>query len=191
MTQTGLDGHLKDHITRPVVLVGMMGAGKSVLGKMLAEHAGLPFFDSDSTIVEKAGLSIPEIFDRLGEPAFRRMEKDVLTNLVRQGACVIATGGGAVMDPDTRRLFKDKTTTLWLDVACDVLWHRLKNGKNRPVLQTEHPETLLKKLLEERAPFYAQAEHRVTIGTESPQACLEKMIRALSLPEKISRIQPV
>ena len=164
---------------RTVVLVGLMGAGKSTVGRLLAETLGLPFHDSDDEIEKAADMSIPEIFEKLGEPEFRRGERRVIARLLGGGPIVLATGGGAFMDPETRAEIRDKAVSVWLKADLDVLWRRVAKKGGRPLLNQPEPKKALARLLQEREPVYAEADH-VVISRDGPHmhtvnAILEKL----------------
>lgn len=146
---------------KPIVLVGLMGAGKSSVGKRLASVLGLPFHDSDDEIVKAAGQTIQEIFDTHGEEEFRRGERRVIERLLDSGSMVLATGGGAFMNAETRALLKEKAVTVWLRADLDLLWRRVGRKGGRPLLQTENPKKVLSDLLDARYPIYAEADHVV------------------------------
>src|ERR1700685_3691948 len=144
---------------RSIVLVGMMGVGKSSIGRRLAARLGVPFVDADTEIEKAAGMSIADIFARHGEADFRSGEARVIARLLDGGPQVLATGGGAVMNADTRAAIKAKGVSIWLSSALDVLMRRINKRKNdRPMLQTADPAATLRQLLVEREPFYAQAD---------------------------------
>lgn len=145
-------------LTRPLVLVGLMGAGKTSVGKRLAALIRVPFRDSDSEIEAAAGMSISEIFARLGEPAFRDGERRVLARLLSGRPMVIATGGGAFVDPRTRAEIAAHASSVWLRADLDLLWDRVRDRPHRPLLQTGDPRGVLADLLERRAPAYAEAD---------------------------------
>jgi len=136
---------------RSIVLVGMMGAGKSSIGRRLASRLGIPFIDADAEIESAAGMSIPEIFEKHGEPYFRACEARVIARLLDNGPQVLATGGGAVMDPQTRALIVQKGISIWLKADIDVLLKRTKRRNDRPLVEK------IKDLLPVREPIYAQA----------------------------------
>ena len=137
---------------RPVVLVGMMGAGKSSIGRRLAARLGIPFVDADAEIESAAGMTIPEIFDKHGEPYFRAGEKRVIARLLDNGPQVLATGGGAVMDQNTRDLIHIKGISVWLKADADVLIKRTKRRNDRPLVEK------IRDLLPKREPLYAQSD---------------------------------
>lgn len=145
--------------SRSIVLVGMMGVGKSSIGRRLAARLGVPFVDADSEIEKAAGMSIADIFARHGEADFRSGEARVIARLLDGGPQVLATGGGAVMNADTRAAIKAKGVSVWLSAELDVLMRRINKRKNdRPMLQTADPAATLRELLAAREPAYAQAD---------------------------------
>src|SRR6188472_2058770 len=143
---------------RSVVLVGMMGAGKSTIGRRLAARLRLPFLDADIEIETAAGMSIPDIFETHGEPDFRDGEARVIARLLDSGPCVLATGGGAFMREETRKRIADKAISVWLKADLDVIMKRVKRRADRPLLQTEDPVATVARLLEAREPVYQGAE---------------------------------
>jgi shikimate kinase len=145
-------------LTRSLVLVGLMGAGKTSVGKRLAGLLGTTFTDSDNEITEAAGMSIPEIFSNLGETAFRDGERRVIARLLGEPPGVLATGGGAFVEPRTRREIKVHARSVWLRADLDVLWDRVRDRPGRPLLQSADPRGTLKALLEQRAPLYGEAD---------------------------------
>ncbi len=164
---------------RTVALVGLMGAGKSAIGKRLALRLGLPFVDADDEIERAAGMSIQEIFDRHGEPAFRDGERRVIARLIDGSRKVIATGGGAFINAQTRQLILDKATAIWLDADIDILVGRVSRRDGRALLKGKDPREVLLRLAEERGPFYAQAPIRVR-RTDSPHdATVEAIVEAI------------
>ncbi len=164
---------------RPIALIGMMGAGKTVVGRRLAGRLGLPFIDSDHEIETCAQLSISEIFARHGEPYFRERENKVLTRLVGSGSRVIATGGGSFMHPTTRAVLKDRALTVWLKADLEVLMRRVRKRQNRPLLQTADPEGTLRRLIEERYPTYAEADITVISRDGPHEQVVEDIIGAI------------
>jgi len=144
---------------RSIVLVGMMGVGKSSIGRRLGVRLGVPFVDADAEIEMAAGMSIADIFARHGEASFRSGEARVIARLLDGGPQVLATGGGAVMNADTRAAIKAKGVSIWLNADFDILMRRISKRKNdRPMLQTADPAATLRQLLAEREPFYAQSD---------------------------------
>lgn len=160
---------LARRIDRPVVLVGMMGTGKSSIGRRLAALLHLPFVDADEAIEEAAQLTIAEIFERHGEAAFRDGERRVIARLMDGGRKVIATGGGAFVNPETRALILSKAITVWLDADIDTLVERTARKDTRPLLRQGDPREILTRLREERRPAYAEAPIHITSG-RGPQS---------------------
>ena len=148
---------------RSVVLVGMMGAGKSTIGRRLAARLRLPFLDADIEIEAAAGMSIPDIFEIHGEPHFRDGEARVIARLLDSGPAVLATGGGAFMREETRNRVRDKAVSIWLKADVDVIMKRVRRRADRPLLQTEDPTATVTRLLEAREPLYRTAD--LTIGS--------------------------
>lgn len=146
---------------RPIVLVGLMGSGKSTVGRRLAGRLHWPFYDADTEIEAAAQMPIPEIFARFGEPHFRDGERRVIARLMDGGHKVIATGGGAFVDAETRALILQQGTAIWLDAEIDTLVHRVAKRGHRPLLVGRDPKQVLTDLMEVRAPCYAQAPIRV------------------------------
>ena len=144
--------------TRSVVLVGMMGAGKSTIGRRLSARLHLPFLDADTEIEAAAGMSIPDIFETHGEPHFRDGEARVIARLLDGGPAVIATGGGAFMREETRSRIRDKAVSIWLKADADIIMKRVKRRADRPLLQTADPAATVGRLIEEREPVYRQAD---------------------------------
>jgi shikimate kinase len=143
---------------RSVVLIGMMGAGKSTIGRRLSARLGLPFLDADVEIEAAAGMSIPDIFEIRGEPDFRDGEARVIARLLDSGPAVLATGGGAFMRQETRDRIRDKAVSIWLKVDTEIIMRRLKRRSDRPLLQTADPEATVQRLINEREPVYGQAD---------------------------------
>lgn len=158
-----------------LVLIGLMGAGKSAVGRRLSAALDLPFTDADSEIEEAAGQSISEIFAEHGEAYFRTGERKVIARLLESGPQVLATGGGAFMDPQTRITVKSKGISIWLKASLRVLMKRVGRRDTRPLLQVDNPEAVMKKLMAERSPVYAQAD----ITVESKEAPHEVMVKAI------------
>ena len=146
-------------LSRTIALVGLMGAGKTSVGKRLAPLLQVPFVDSDHEIAAAAGMSIPEIFASLGEPAFRDGERRVIARLLADRPIVLATGGGAFIDPRTRvRDARRSATSVWIRADLDLLWDRVRDRPGRPLLQTADPRAVLADLLARRSPVYAEAD---------------------------------
>jgi shikimate kinase len=166
--------------SRAIVLVGLMGAGKSKIGRRLAARLGLPFFDSDPEIEAAAGETIEEIFANRGERAFRDGERRVIARLLAQPVHVLATGGGAFMDPATRVQIARRGVSLWLRADLDVLLARVSRRSNRPLLKQGDPRATLAGLIERRYPIYAEADAVVDSGDGSPEATVTRAIAALA-----------
>jgi len=154
-------GPVAERLKKTVVLVGMMGAGKTAVGGQLARLLGVPFLDSDDEIVRAASMSIPEIFERDGEPFFRRKEAQVIARLLAGPPCILSTGGGAFLAPVTRALIAARGVSVWLQADPALLWARVRTKSTRPLLQTENPRARLEALCAERDPVYALADLRV------------------------------
>ncbi len=159
--------------TRCIVLVGMMGAGKSSIGRRLSARLGIPFVDADSEIETAAGMTIPEIFEKHGEPYFRAGEARVIARLLDNGPSVLATGGGAVMDPNTRALIAEKGISIWLNADLDVLVKRTKRRTDRPLVEK------IKELLPLREPYYAKADIVVRSRDEPHDTIVDEIAAAL------------
>lgn len=153
---------------RPLVLVGMMGAGKTTVGRRLANRLGRQFIDSDEEIERAAQMSIPEIFEQRGEGEFRAGEMRVIARLLKEKDIVLATGGGAFVNPDTRALVKAGAVSVWLKADLDLLFERVSRRANRPLLKTADPKGTLEKLIADRYPIYAEADLTV-VSRDVPQ----------------------
>jgi shikimate kinase len=168
--------------SRSIVLVGMMGAGKSSVGRRLAARLAIPFVDADSEIEDAARMSIPEIFEAHGEPRFRDAEARVIARLLESGPQVLATGGGAFMNPGTRAAISAKGVSVWLHADLDVLMRRLKRRAtaDRPLLNTTQPSETLERLVAERYPVYAQADVTVQSRDVPHDTIIAEILAALS-----------
>ena len=172
-------GKLTDRLDRPVVLVGLMGAGKSTVGRRLAKRLGLPFVDTDAAIQDAAGFSAAEVFERYGEADFRDGERRLVARLVDGEVRVIATGGGVFVDPRTRKLLNERAITVWLDAPVDVLANRTSRRDTRPLLRNGDPRGTLERLAKVRGPSYAEAHIRVTSGEGAHGDVVDSIIDAL------------
>lgn len=143
---------------RSLVFVGLMGAGKSTIGKRVATMLDLPFHDADYEIEQAAQMSVPELFKAYGEPAFRDLERRVILRLIKQGPMILATGGGAYMNDETRHAIAENGISVWLNAELDVLMERVSRRQNRPLLQNDNPRAVMEKLMAERYPVYAKAD---------------------------------
>jgi shikimate kinase len=164
---------------RSVVLVGMMGAGKSSVGRRLAARLGIPFVDADTEIEKAAGMSIPEIFNKHGEAYFRAGESRVIARLLEGGPQVLATGGGAFMNPDTRAMIHAKGVSVWLRATLDVLTRRIKRRGDRPLLKTADPVETLRRLIDERYPTYAEADLTVESRDVPHDTIVDEIVEGL------------
>jgi shikimate kinase len=165
---------------KTVALVGLMGAGKTSIGRRLAQRLGLPFVDADAEIEAAAGTSIEEIFLRHGEAAFRDGERRVIARLLDGPPHVLATGGGAIMDPSTRALLRARAITVWLRADLDLMLARVARRNNRPLLKGGDPRAVLEALIAERYPVYAEADITVDSVDGPPEATLERVLAALA-----------
>jgi shikimate kinase len=145
-------------VKKPIVLVGMMGAGKSAVGRTLAQTLAVPFLDSDHEIERAAAMSITEVFERDGEVFFRARESEVLARLMATGPCVISTGGGAFLSQANRALMHDEGVSVWLRADLDLLWERVRHKATRPLLHTPDPQGTLKAIYDKRVGIYAMAD---------------------------------
>lgn len=165
--------------SRSIVLVGMMGAGKSTIGRRLAARLRLPFTDADTEIEAAAGMSIPEIFETHGEAYFRDGEARVIARLLAQGPGVLATGGGAFMREETRNCIRAKAISIWLRADADVIMRRVRRRADRPLLQTADPEGTVNRLLGEREPVYRSADLTISSRDVPHDRIVEECLEAL------------
>lgn len=166
-------------IDRPIVLVGLMGVGKSTVGRKLAEMTLRDFVDADTEIETAAQRSIPEIFELYGEPVFRDGERRVIARLIEEKHGVIATGGGAFVDDDTRRLILNDAIAVWIDCDVDTLVERTSRRSTRPLLKNGDPKEILTRLHAQRAPLYAQAQVRVVSENGPHQQTAMRILEAI------------
>lgn len=166
--------------TRVLVLIGMMGAGKSSIGRRIAARLNLPFVDADVEIeAAHAGLTIPEIFARYGEPYFRDGEVRVIARLLEGGPCVLATGGGAFLREETQQRIRAKGISMWLRADPDVIMRRVKRRSDRPLLQTDDPVATIQRLVDERYPIYAKADITVLSRDVPHERIVEECLQML------------
>ena len=165
--------------TRSVVLVGMMGAGKSTIGRRLSARLRLPFLDADIEIEAAAAMSIPEIFEAHGEPHFRDGEARVIARLLDSGPAVIATGGGAFMREETRSRIRLQAVSIWLKADADIIMRRVKRRVDRPLLQTADPAATVGRLIEEREPIYQHADLTIWSRDVPHEKIVDECIDAL------------
>jgi len=170
---------LAKRLDRPVVLVGLMGVGKSTVGRRLARRLGLDFVDSDAAIEDASGYSAAEVFERFGERDFRDGERRLVARLIDGAVRVIATGGGAYVDPRTRELLNERAITVWLDAPVEVLAERTGRRDTRPLLRNDDPKATLERLNDERRPSYAEAHIHVK-SSEGPHGdVVERIVAAI------------
>ena len=173
MTKQTLNADLE--LSKPVVLIGMMGAGKSTIGQRAAKIIDVPFFDADKEIEKAADMTVPEIFENFGEDHFRDGERRVIARLLEGEPSIIATGGGAFMDAETRAIIAERALSVWLRAEEPLLWARVSRRSTRPLLQTENPRQTLGKLIDDRYPVYAEAD----VVVESKDVAKDTMAKAL------------
>lgn len=167
-------------LKKTVALVGMMGAGKTAVGRAVALKLGVPFLDSDAEIEAAANLSVPEIFQRDGEVFFRKRETEVISRLLETQNGILSTGGGAYLAEVNRKNITQKGVALWLDAPIDLLWSRVKSKDTRPLLRTDNPLATLTEIFATRTPIYKLSELRVACATElSIDAMAERVINTL------------
>ena len=167
-------------VDRPIVLVGLMGAGKTTVGRRLATLLRLPFIDADEEIEKAAGLKVSEIFALHGEEEFRRGERRVIARLLQGPPHVLATGGGAFMNDETRALVRAHATSIWLRADLDVLMRRVEKRDNRPLLKQGDPRATMERLMAERHPIYGEADLVVDSNNGPPASAVTSVIRALA-----------
>ena len=165
---------------RSIVLIGMMGAGKSSVGRRLAARLGIPFVDADAQIEDAAQMSIPDIFESFGEAEFRSAEARIIARLLDNGPQVLATGGGAFMHPETRAAIRNRGFSFWLNADFEVLLRRVKRRSDRPLLKSGDPADTLKRLMAERSPVYAQADATIHSRDVPHDKIVEEILGSLS-----------
>ena len=168
-----------NYASRTIALVGLMGAGKTSVGRRLANALSREFYDSDDEIEVAAGLKIPEIFSIHGEPEFRRGERKVIERLLSYEPHVLATGGGAYMDPETRAIMREKAVTIWLSADLETLWKRVSKRSHRPLLQADNPRGILAGLFKERSPIYSEADIVIESGEGPHSQTVDAILTAL------------
>ncbi|WP_026017271.1 shikimate kinase [Bartonella birtlesii] len=164
---------------RALVFVGLMGAGKSVIGKRVATMLHLPFYDSDNEIEKASKMTITELFKTYGESEFRALEQRVIFNLIKKSPLILATGGGAYINQDIRKTIQQNAISIWLKVDLNILMQRVSKRKTRPLLQTENPTETMQKLMEQRYPIYAKANVTVNSHKESRLTIAKAVIRSV------------
>jgi len=165
---------------RSIILVGMMGSGKSSIGRRLALVLELPFIDADAEIETAAGMTIEEIFRDRGEPYFRLGEERVIRRILQNGPQIVSTGGGAVLSAQTRAAIAQSGVSIWLDAPVDLLLQRVSRRDNRPLLKTEDPRAVLERLLSERGKYYAEADLRYESREAPHETVVEEILALLS-----------
>jgi len=174
-----MTSHEKLILPKSLVLVGMMGAGKTSIGRRVAARLGVPFVDADDEIEAAAGCSIEDIFETYGEAEFRDGERRVIERLLDRPVHVLATGGGAFADAETRKAILGRCISIWLRAEPDVLWRRVNRRSDRPMLMTEDPKGTLEKLIEKRYPLYAEADITVESIDGPPEDVVNSVIAAV------------
>ncbi|MCE2509843.1 MAG: shikimate kinase [Alphaproteobacteria bacterium] len=173
-----------------IVLIGLMGVGKSSVGRRLAARLKLPFLDADTEIEKAAGRTIEDIFEIHGEAHFRKGERRVIARLLSGPTCVLAAGGGAFLDPDTRALIRERGISIWLEGGLDLLVARVSRRPDRPLLKRGEPRDVLAKLIEERYPIYAEADLKVEVKDEPIETTVERVAEALAAYQKATPASP-
>ncbi len=164
---------------RSIVLVGLMGAGKTAIGRKVAASLGLAFIDSDQEIEDVSRLTIPELFELYGEPEFRALEQRVIARVLEGGPQVLSTGGGAYMNAGTREAVRERGVSIWLKADLDLLMERVSKKQNRPLLRNDNPRAVLERLMNERYPVYAGADITVVTRDERKEVIAVEVIEAL------------
>lgn len=169
---------------RNLVFIGLMGAGKSAIGRLTAQALGIPFIDSDHEIERVSRMTISELFAAYGEEEFRALEARVLKRLLRSGPRVVSTGGGAYINERSRRQIKKGGLTIWLNAELDVLWERVNKRDTRPLLKTENPKQTLENLMRARYPIYAEADLTVQSRDVKKEMIVEEVLAAIADRQK-------
>ena len=164
---------------RPLVLVGLMGAGKTAIGRRVAAVLGLPFIDSDHEIEAASRMSVPELFEKYGETEFRALEQRVIARLIGEGIRVLATGGGAFMNAETRAAVREHAISIWLKADLDTLMGRVMKKRNRPLLKSDDPRAVMERLMVIRYPVYAEADITVQTRDERREVIADEVIAAV------------
>lgn len=168
-------------LKKTVVMVGMMGAGKTAVGRSLAQRLGVPFLDSDAEIEAAANMSVQEIFVRDGEPFFRQKESQIIERLLRERCGILSTGGGAFLAEANRRMISERGVSVWLNADLGVLWNRVKHKDTRPLLRTADPRATLAEIYKARVPIYAQADLSVLSESRvSIEDMVDRVVTALA-----------
>ncbi|WP_299692500.1 shikimate kinase [uncultured Tateyamaria sp.] len=180
--QQNREDAVRYHLKKTVVMVGMMGAGKTAVGRALAARLSVPFLDSDAEIEAAANMTVPEIFARDGEPFFRQKEAQVIARLLDEERGVLSTGGGAFLQDENRKMISARGVSLWLNADLDLLWQRVRHKDTRPLLRTADPRATLAEIFAQRAPVYALADVSVRSAPDlSIEAMVDRVIETLAL----------
>jgi shikimate kinase len=166
-------------IIKPITLIGMMGSGKTYFGRRIAKALGLPFYDSDVLIEQKAGCSVAQIFERWGESKFREVEAKTIAETLEGDVCVLATGGGAIMNPDTAAQIFNRSIAVWVRADMDDILKRVAKNANRPLLACENPRDVIEKLMHTRQPVYEQAPLQLYSSGRKYSDVLQDILRAI------------
>jgi shikimate kinase len=164
---------------RSIVFVGLMGAGKTAIGRKVAATLGLPFLDSDHEIEAASRMTVPELFERYGEPEFRALEQRVIARLLDHGPQVLSTGGGAFMNAQTREIIAQRGISMWLKADIDILMDRVAKKQNRPLLKNPNPRAVMERLMDERHPVYATAALTVPTRDERKEVISAEVVATL------------
>lgn len=167
---------IKEH-GAPIVLVGMMGTGKTHFGRLLSQALRLNYYDTDTLVEAKAGCSISEIFERWGEEKFRDVEAKTIQDHLQKGPCVISTGGGALMNAETADAIFDGSLSIWVDAPLDIILQRVAKNRNRPLLACENPRDVLQELMKKREPSYRRAIFKISSGVVPSEDALDTVIK--------------
>lgn len=165
---------------RTIVFVGLMGAGKTAIGRQVAQILDLPFADSDHEIEAVSKMTVPELFERYGEPEFRALEQRVIERLMKGGPRIVSTGGGAFMNAQTRQVIRDHGLAVWLKADLDLLMERVSKRQNRPLLKDPDPRGVMLRLMEERYPIYAQAHLTFETRDAKREIITEETLQAIA-----------
>jgi len=177
---TDLAATIRDRLgDRAIVFVGLMGAGKTAIGRRVAQALALPFVDSDHEIETVSRMSVPELFERYGEPEFRALEQRVIDRLLREGPRVVSTGGGAFMNAATRSAVAERGVSIWLKAEIGLLMERVARNQNRPLLRNADPRAVMEKLMAERYPVYATADITVETRDAGREIIAQETLQAL------------
>lgn len=176
-----IESNLRERLGgRSIVFVGLMGAGKTAIGRKVAQMLGMPFIDSDHEIESVSRMTVPDLFELYGEPEFRSLERRVIARLVEEGGRVVSTGGGAFMNEETRSAIAANAVSVWLKAELDVLMERVAKNKHRPLLRDPDPRAVMERLMKERHPVYAQADVTVFTRDEPKDVIAAETISALA-----------